>query len=872
MFNFTTDMLLESGYTIPSVSRSKITGESYFLSALESVRDINNDYNIAKKELYTALATESATDDFKSIFSKAYETSFPRKQDIAVKESGDSTESFIKYFSDSIKILNTAIGNISGVTTKMGNQIPIIKKESAEIIEACDQASKDCHCPICGTSPCTCKATKENLYKFDTKRGINFSKIDFGSMEKMIIPDDNYLEKYQSLTEEVKEEYSRNKSIICGLDESVDVQRSNFARDVLNSFGSSKRYWINLNKNYMDYCNESVLGLSKHVASIRSEAKTIARSLSEAVDRIEAVKNATMTNRYYYEDGTSCDLDNDQVQNLDVACKAKTDEAISKCNDALMALGAKLDMLNTEFNQCKAVVSQYACGNDQPIVLPNPADNPTPEPVAVPTSPDIDIPTPIQEDPDSGELPPEGLEDEFGGVTSNDDFDYDIDDDRPYSESITSFALDTIIAESQMNNYINSLLGESSDVYITEGVIGAAKNLLNKIMEFLKKIWGKFTNSMNALFENDVKYLEENKNIITGNTPKRVKIESWHNYKLDKINTAKLGDVDRNFVILQSANAAAADTMANNSVVKKCGDAKNGKNETFAEYFKEYENTNFANTVDKFKDYFMGPAITLNANTLSQKQMIAMYDYCYTFKDKTLKVLKDEIDAVNDMYDKANNSLTTLDNLVPSEDENADKKDEAKQAEAPKAEPTEQASGGNPNNAYSTGSGAPGETTNAQVTDHASARLDFDSIYNDYFAEGMKITGNAAPNTTADKDSPTKNALNTQGTDAQQKNVEKSNSSDSTNYIKDKISKDTISTIRNYYDNVFGMTRDFVSTRLTVAESAYRDYMKLFRWHVGEYKGTKNGQDSSGDVVQPTNNGGNENKEEDKHIDSGEGK
>jgi uncharacterized protein YoxC len=685
MFTFTPNMLLESDNTIPSISRPKITGESYFLTALESVRNTQNEYDIAKKELYRNLVNESSTDEFKDIFSKAYETSFPRKQDIAVKESEDSTESFIKYFSDSIKILNTAIGNISGVTTKMENQIPMVKKESAHIIEACEKAAQDCHCPICGTSPCTCKATKERLFKFDTKRGIQATSIDFGSMEKTITPDGDYLEKFKAVTEEVMAEYSDNKSVLCGLSESVEVSRSNFGRDILNSFGSSKRYWINLNKNYMDYCNESVLGLSEHVSAIKSEAKAMAKSLSEAVDRIEAVKNATKTNRYYYEDGTSEDLDNDQVQNLDLACKAKTDEAISKCNDALMALGAKLDMVNSEFNQCKAVVAQYACGQDQPVALPEPERIDISPAAPVEPTPDTSISAPIQEDPDSDELPPEGLDDEYGGVDDDTrDFDYNADDDTPYSESLASFALDTILAESQMNDYISSLLGESADVYVTEGIIAGAKNIFNKIMEFLKKIWGKFTNSMKALFEDDVKYLNENRNVILGNTPKRVNLENWYDYRIDRINTVKLSEINNNLVKLSSPNAAAANVMYNRPEVKSCGDPKNGVNNTFNQYFKEFDNQNMANTIDKFKFYFRESPKTVNAATFNQKKMNEIYEYCLNFKDKTLKVLEEERDNVNDMYDNIMNTVNSLADMAPSEDDN---KEEAKQQEAPKEQP-----------------------------------------------------------------------------------------------------------------------------------------------------------------------------------------
>ena len=105
MFNFTSDMLLESTNTIigSSVSRSKLSGESNFLTGLTKVQEMQAEYDIVKAGLYDSLS-ESATDDFKSLFSDAYERSFPKKQDItagttsSLTEATDSTAAFVRYF------------------------------------------------------------------------------------------------------------------------------------------------------------------------------------------------------------------------------------------------------------------------------------------------------------------------------------------------------------------------------------------------------------------------------------------------------------------------------------------------------------------------------------------------------------------------------------------------------------------------------------------------------------------------------------------------------------------------------------------------------------------------------------------------------
>ena len=93
MFKYNTNMLLENAPIIGSrLSRTALTNESYFNTALETVGKIKSQLNEAKLELYRGISEASSTDEFKKNFSKAYETSFPKKQDLAVSESCNSTE------------------------------------------------------------------------------------------------------------------------------------------------------------------------------------------------------------------------------------------------------------------------------------------------------------------------------------------------------------------------------------------------------------------------------------------------------------------------------------------------------------------------------------------------------------------------------------------------------------------------------------------------------------------------------------------------------------------------------------------------------------------------------------------------------------
>ena len=701
MFNFTSDMLLESSDSIigSSVNRSKLIGESYFLTGITQVQETHKDYNLAKAALYTALS-ESSTDDFKAYFSDAYERSFPKKQDLlagvskSLTEATDSTTAFVRYFGDSIQILNKAIGNIADAADGIKNQVPIQTSQSSKIIEACKDIKSDCHCPVCGTSPCTCKkSNKEHIFKYDTSRDIPMTKIDFSVVDKGLEPGTDFGKLYDSITESTSEEIFGYRSALCGLNESVEVPKAQFNKSTLNSFMSSKRYDIAVNKDYLDYCAETVLSFGDRVNEVKKECKKAAQNFSEAVDRLVAIKNGVSTYRYIREDGCEEDIDKDQAQDLCLAGKAKTDELVAKCNDTLTALSAKVDAMQSEFDQCKAVISKYSLGNDQPIALPVPSDMTAP-----PTPPSDGTSSPtasINEEPDEGcddgscgslyddegccgapVQPDEGCGEgddigEYDGVDDeSDDFDYD--PESPYAESLVSFALDTVLMESQFNDYINNIISESvvTEEYITEGIIGSLKTGVQKIMQFLKNVWAKFINSMKGLFENDVKYLAENKNIILGNKPKAVSIENWYNYDINRINTANLGTLNQSLVLIQNANGASHNLNLNgkDSIVKKCEEPKNGISAVFNEYFKEFDNANFANTIDKFKFYYTGAKQTVNASSFDQKRMQSMYEYCYNFKDKTQKTLQQDIDTVNEMYDKAMQAANQLEAIAVEDD------------------------------------------------------------------------------------------------------------------------------------------------------------------------------------------------------------
>ena len=367
MFKYNKNMLLENASIIGSaVSRTALNNESYFNAALTAVGRIKSQLNEAKLELYQGISEASATDDFKKHFSKAYETSFPKKQDLAVSESCNSTEHFIRYFGNTVKILNTAAGNIASSCDAICNQAPVIAKESAKLISVVKEAKDNPTCPVCGKLPCTCNSDSERLFKFNTTNGFGVKKIDFQGIGQSIFNGEDTKSAY----DKVKTENTTLRSELCGL-ENMTISEAEFGDAIIGSMRTVVREDVQINKRYIDYCTETVLGFESKIYGVKSEAAKIARVFREAADDVEKIMYSNSTGQLE-TDPLKKPLSEEETQELDLYCKAKVDEAISQCNTYLIAIGAKLDAIKSEYDQCKAVLAKYLCGQDQPIALPAP--------------------------------------------------------------------------------------------------------------------------------------------------------------------------------------------------------------------------------------------------------------------------------------------------------------------------------------------------------------------------------------------------------------------------------------------------------------------------------------------------------------------
>lgn len=864
MFNITSNMLLEGTDSLfgnTKIANSQITNENYFDTALESARSIEAEYTEAKAKLYNGLATGS--EEFKDMFSKAYERSFPGKDKKCVSESCTSTEHFISYFGKSVEILNKAAGNIASSCDCICNQAAIAMKEAAKSIGT--QKKSDA-CPVCKGEPCGCKK-REQLFKFTTGHGTDITDFNFPAMDNAIASKDSFQKLYDSMVVEATDVAAKRRANICGLPgEKIDV--TTFGEAVVSNFRSTNRYPVLVSHRYIDYCIETVNSYQDRVQQVKADAKRIAASIKEAANKVANVMTASSAMEYIKEDGHTLYLeDEEQVQNMDLYCKAKVDELVAACQDHIISIGTKLDAMKTEFDQCKAVLSKYICGNDEPTTLPVPSDDDDDTNLTAGDALSSGDHT-IQEEPDD----PDPMEAEYESyMIGGSDFYTDTRDMEDYRNSYESFLIDMISHEAVLTAYINGeVLAESEQVF-TEGAIGKTKGLLHRIGEFIKKIWGKFVNTMAGIFQNDQKYLTANENTIKNVKPKSAKIDKWYKYNRDFIvkddtETGILNVVNKNMDTLINPSSIIAKINNGNldEDIKRCGDAQKGLAETFMKYFEKCENTRENNTNDKFRTYFRGYPISINSTTLTDQERAQMYDYCYNFKEGVQDVLQKDIDTITEMQSTANSAIQQLMDAVKANETNIEK-EKAAQAEADKkekeeAERQQQQQNQNPTPADGNKNGG-GVTPNQTLKpDNQSAYMA--SVLDDFFSEADLKFGptndNAPKNSNTQGITATNAAKGSENVDQISKDQQVANK----NIANSKDASATVANaqiVENYIKNVFTLAKDYTTIKLSMAKNAYDQYMQFFRWHVGQYAGTDQQQQQGGNNIDTsqvnTNNG-----------------
>lgn len=217
------------------------------------------------------------------------------------------------------------------------------------------------------------------------------------------------------------------------------------------------------------------------------------------------------------------------------------------------------------------------------------------------------------------------------------------------------FLASQIQGQAELERYLNEaiLMSEGKNtidnmMVVNEGFIESVKNGLNKIAAFLKKMWNRFLEAMNSLIRTNKGYLEKYKDTILKNKIKDDVSYDMFNWK-EGVPNIKMG-----------LNM----TYSNEEQLMKDFADKDG-----------YIKSHFGNMLQGFKPpysdiwgdmckaFFHGGQNTMEANAGELTGMLKdMYDYCYNYESAVKNIIQKDFDQFMDNAGKQLEALNKAQN------------------------------------------------------------------------------------------------------------------------------------------------------------------------------------------------------------------
>ena len=215
----------------------------------------------------------------------------------------------------------------------------------------------------------------------------------------------------------------------------------------------------------------------------------------------------------------------------------------------------------------------------------------------------------------------------------------------------------------KLNAFISECLciAEGGNIYdgikaINEGISDKAESAWDKVMDFLRRMWGKFVENMTNLFNSNGYYLEKYKDIIL---KKPIKFT-------EKITMPNYFNGIKNIVAVKIPilNVQSLDRIPLNT------EDKTGMDNLRTEFMNAWRNNKPADNPDgkEFKawavDYFKGLGTGEVDFTASQINMTDMYNFCHDTKNITSTLEKDKsaIERANKEFaDEVKNAMSKAD-------------------------------------------------------------------------------------------------------------------------------------------------------------------------------------------------------------------
>lgn len=358
------------------------------------------------------------------------------------------------------------------------------------------------------------------------------------------------------------------------------------------------------------------------------------------------------------------------------------------------------------------------------------------------------------------------------------------------TEAMKDAELYAFIQESMM--IASGKLTTESYEIIQEVLADSIKNGIRKIWNLIVTMWNKFSQTMEELFKNDVKYLEKYKDIIL---KKAVKIESItsnsyfdnnHGVKVAISNSYTIQDNITRAIPANEENAETYYLNTANQFLRNIG--SKDKIEKLGDF------------QDAIKKQLEGPEVNYDSKTI-QSNMKNMYDFCHDYKNEYKKSSKDLLNFVDK---KSQDIEREIDKAASSiKEESA----AILELEINKSSET---------NTSTTSNGTTVNTTNSS------------------YSQVNKDDKNAINQDAKDGKEKIDTIKNDENSTAEQKKNELQKMKENGTYF------------LNYASAILG-------AKISFGEAAYKDYMKIIRAHVRMYAKNEEATNSGNNTTAPNN-------------------
>ena len=411
--------------------------------------------------------------------------------------------------------------------------------------------------------------------------------------------------------------------------------------------------------------------------------------------------------------------------------------------------------------------------------------------------------------------------------------------------------------ENELNAYISECLCLSEGTFnefqaLHEAITDKVSNAWEKILDFLRRMWGKFSESMNNLFDNNKEYLNQYRDIILNRPPKfaqsidmndcKLAINRMMKIQLQPVNSAILGRIPKSD---KEANEEGQLNRLRTTVVQEWNNGKPAKNPDDKEF------------AQWLSDYFKGADNPLTGVSMSDLNMREIFDFCYT-ADKNgamMKALQKDKDVVEK---NSKEFIDEIKKIAPAGNTNKDTKTTGETGTGGTGGGTGgtgTGTGGTGGTGTGTGTGGTGTGTGtgggakpAGVGESFVFSNVVGSYINEsYFTEEIKMNnpgnnaGNSASTQTATPATDSGNtALGSQKSRTDQKEKDAEANKGELEDIKKANDVRETQTQLSYQANVYSqLGTDICTAKMNGVTAVYNDYMQIIRAHVRSYVGNE---------------------------------